>query len=328
MTIRELKMPNDLLPLADMLVETFQYPENPAWSVQADDEEDISREIRTLKRVWPLIRMAQTISKPLRDLFRGFVWEEDGKIGGVVIAQRRGSSHTWTVGTVGVLPEFRRRGLARKLLTRTLDDIRQRGGTHINLSVIDQNVPAYSLYRSLGFEHYSSETEYDLIPQGRVATPALMGGYELSRLDRFDWEKRYTLAKRITPDNIRPYTPVEVGRFKQPAAGRIIAPALDKMQKRVEKRFVFYSAGVLVAHSGFRTRPSLTGTSSIWAQLDPAHPALAAYLLAAALDAVVELSPTLRVQLSVPGWMPALAQSAEDLGFKKRLAYHELGLIL
>ena len=212
MTIRALGLPGDLLPLADMLVQTFQYPENPEWSVQADEEEDISREIRSLKRIWPLVRMAQWVSKPLRDFMRGFVWEESGRIGAVVMAQRRGSSNTWTIGTVGVLPEFRRRGLARQLLTRVVDDIRQRGGTHIVLGVIDQNVPAYSLYRSLGFGHYSSQVEFHLTPPGNSEQHSRPAGYSGSKLDRFDWETRYDLAKRISPSEVTKYEPVEAGR--------------------------------------------------------------------------------------------------------------------
>ena len=41
MTIRALSLPKDLLPLENMLVRTFQYPENPEWSIQADEEDGI-----------------------------------------------------------------------------------------------------------------------------------------------------------------------------------------------------------------------------------------------------------------------------------------------
>lgn len=328
MTIRALRLPGDLLPLADMLVQTFQYPENPEWSVQADEEEDISREIRGLKRLWPLFRMAQWVSKPMRDLLRGFVWEEDGQIGAAVITQRRGSTNTWTIGTVGVLPEFRRRGLARQLLKKTLDDVRQRGGKHIVLDVIDKNVPAYSLYRSLGFEHYSSQVEFNLTPQGNCEQHSCPADYSESILDRFDWEKRYDLAKRISPKNVTKYEPVEAGRFKRPAVVRVIAPLLDRVQKRVEKRSVVHKDGKIVGHFGYRTTATQKGTSSIWAQLDPEHSELAPYIVSNALTSATTLSPDLRVQFYAASWMPALLQAAEELGFTKRLEYHMLGLIL
>ncbi|MFC2083152.1 GNAT family N-acetyltransferase [Candidatus Bipolaricaulota bacterium] len=328
MTIRALRLPGDLLPLADMLVKTFQYPENPEWGIQADEEDDIAREIKTLRRLWPLFRVAQFISKPLKDIFRGFLWEEDGKIGAVVITQRQGSSNTWTVGTVGVLPEFRRRGLAKQLLTKSLEDIRRRGGTHIVLGVIDRNVPAYTLYRSLGFEHYSSQLEFQLAPKEDCEKSQLPKGFTEVPLDKFDWEKRYTLAKRVTPVGVAKYRPVEEGRFKTPAAFRLIEPLMSKMQRRREKRSLFRVGDMIVGHSGYRTTTSQKGTSTIWAYLDPEQPNLAPHVIGEALRSVTALSPSLRVRLMTSSWMPSLGQTATELGFTKRLEYHELGLIL
>lgn len=328
MTMRALRLPSDLMPLADMLVKTFQYPENPEWSIQADEEDDIAREIKTLRRLWPLIRVAQVFSKSTRDLIRGFLWEEDGKIGAVVIAQRRGSTNTWTIGTVGVLPEFRRRGLARKLLTRTLDDIRARGGTHVVLGVIDRNVPAYSLYKSLGFEHYSSQPEFSLTPKSVVAVRLLPEAFAQDPHDMFEWKKRYDLAKRITPSNVTKYDPIIPGRFKPPAILRIVDPLQNKMQKRTEKRSLFRKGSLVVGHSGYRSSRTPRGTSTIWAQIDPAHPDLAAYAMADALKSALAISPTKRVRFSTSSWMTDLCTAAEDLGFTKRLEYHLLGLLL
>ena len=78
MPMRPIKLPNDLLPLAEMLVDTFQYPENEAWSVQSDEQEQLVEGMRNLSRMWPLIRLIQLLSPPLRDLLRGYVWEENG----------------------------------------------------------------------------------------------------------------------------------------------------------------------------------------------------------------------------------------------------------
>jgi ribosomal protein S18 acetylase RimI-like enzyme len=328
MAVRALKLPDDLLPLAEMLVRTFQYPENPEWSIQSDEQEDIAREIRSLRRLWPLFRVAQTLSKPLRDMFRGFVWEEGDKIGAVVIAQRRGSTNMWTIGTVGVLPEFRRRGLARRLLTRAMDDIRDRGGTHLVLAVIDQNVPAYSLYRSLGFEHYNSQIEYHRIPGPPVAAAAMPVRYDDRHLARFDWQGRYTLASRITPQHIVAYEPVTPSRYRPPAAVRLLAPLLDRAQKRIEDRCAITQGGTIVAHGGYRTTKNQKGTSDVWIELDPKHPDVALPLLSKLSASVCSLSPTFRVQFSASSWMPALSEAAIALGFERRLEYHWLGLAM
>ena len=329
MTMRALRLPGDLLPLADMLVETFQYPENPEWSVQADEEEDISREIRSLRRLWPLIRVAQAVSKPMRDLFRGFVWEENGRLGAVVIAQRQSSTNMWTIGTVGVLPEFRRRGLARQLLTRTLDDIRSRGGTHVVLAVIDRNVPAYSLYTSLGFTHYSSQVEYHRIPeQADSPTASMPAQYTQRDLGRFDWQPRYALAQRITPESIAEYEPVTPDRYRAQRAIRLLVPVLDRMQKRVNKNTSVFLSETILARGGYRTTKTNKGTSVVWAEMDPEHPDLAVPLLSGLTGSVAAISPALRIQFSGQTWMPALCEAANTLGFEKRLEYHWLGLTI
>ena len=42
MSIRTLRLPDDLEPLSEMAAEMFQYPDHPEWSVQADEVESIA----------------------------------------------------------------------------------------------------------------------------------------------------------------------------------------------------------------------------------------------------------------------------------------------
>jgi RimJ/RimL family protein N-acetyltransferase len=60
-------------------------------------------------------------------------------------------SHCGTLG-VGLLPEFRGKGIGRKLMQRTIDAAFAFGLTRIELTVREGNVNAIALYRSLGFE--------------------------------------------------------------------------------------------------------------------------------------------------------------------------------
>jgi len=46
------------------------------------------------------------------------------------------------------------------------------------------------------------------------------------------------------------------------------------------------------------------------------------------LHKVVSKSPNLRVELGAPRWMPAVAEAAESYGFKKRVEYLKMGLVL
>jgi ribosomal protein S18 acetylase RimI-like enzyme len=60
-------------------------------------------------------------------------------------------SHCGTLG-VGLLPEFRGKGIGRKLMRRTIDAAFAFGLTRIELTVRESNVNAIALYKSLGFE--------------------------------------------------------------------------------------------------------------------------------------------------------------------------------
>lgn len=56
------------------------------------------------------------------------------------------------ITNVAVLPEYRRRGIARTLLTLLLDTCRSRGCERAFLEVAVTNTAALQLYRGMGFE--------------------------------------------------------------------------------------------------------------------------------------------------------------------------------
>lgn len=55
------------------------------------------------------------------------------------------------IGTVGVLPEYRGRGVATSLMTQTLNYLRDRGMKSATLFVEDKNISARNLYDKLGW---------------------------------------------------------------------------------------------------------------------------------------------------------------------------------
>jgi ribosomal protein S18 acetylase RimI-like enzyme len=129
MPMRLLQLPNDLLPMAKMTLDAWQYPENPQWSLQQDEEESLIESMKNFRRIWPIIRLAQWLSPNLRDILRGYVWEEDKQMMGFTNTNRQGNTDTWYISAVGVRPGYRRRGIAQKLVEATIELIRERGGT-------------------------------------------------------------------------------------------------------------------------------------------------------------------------------------------------------
>jgi ribosomal protein S18 acetylase RimI-like enzyme len=328
MPMRALRLPGDLTVLVEVLPLAFQYPENPEWSVRQDEMEDIIRTIHSIRRLWPIIRVLQLFSPALRDLFRGFVWEEDGRIVGAVMTQRHGTTALWEVGLVGVLPEYRRRGIARRLLSRSLGDLREREAERANLGVIDRNVPAYSLYTSLGFEHYGGVVEFEIETTGSPEVPVLPEGYVEEPVKRSrSWRVRYELDRRINPPELTRYEPVVLGRYRPPLLLRPVLPLLRVLRRRELKviRLRRTRDGQVVALGRYDVPKREGGVNSIRVVLDPEHPELADYLIAYHLGRAIARAPGRRVDFFVPDWMGHVLEAAERRGFTKRLHYHTLG---
>ena len=329
MTMRALRIPGDLLSLTNMFTDTFQYPENPEWNLRMDELQNVVRELRALRRFWPLFRIMQVFSPSMRDMFRGFVWEEEGRIVAASIAQRQGATSLWSIGMVGVLPKYRRRGLARRLLSRVLEDLRERGCEKVILSVIDGNVPAYSLYTSLDFEHYTGTIEFECSPSVPPAVPELPPEYIEERVKRTKlWPFQYELEKRTTPPEVARFQPVDIGRFRPAAVLRFFLPLINLAQRREVEPVLIRRAqdGKLVAWAAYSVPRTSGGLNQMGVRLDPDHAELADYLVAYHLERSAARGPGRRVDFFVPDWMTALVGSAERNGFTRRMHYHSLGL--
>jgi hypothetical protein len=53
MPIRPFILPKDLDTMNSLVMDGFEYPENPAWSVQEDEKEGMMGRINGVKRMWP-----------------------------------------------------------------------------------------------------------------------------------------------------------------------------------------------------------------------------------------------------------------------------------
>lgn len=69
-----------------------------------------------------------------------------------VTDRMRDSRDAAYVRQIGVVPEARRRGLGRRLLLSTMHEARRRGRSAMVLTVDAANLPAFALYRGLGWE--------------------------------------------------------------------------------------------------------------------------------------------------------------------------------
>jgi ribosomal protein S18 acetylase RimI-like enzyme len=330
MPIREIKLPQDLQAIADLATTSFQYPENPEWSIQEDEAEGLVNSIKNLQRLWPLINLLKIFSPTLRDIFIGHIWEEEGNPAGLVIIQRRGSTDKWYIGTVAVHPDFRRRGIARKLVEASLDLMRNRGGKIALLDVISGNLPAYNLYKDIGFEHFSSNIDLERSSKAYPEEPTLPEGYYQDKLKFSDWQSRYQLEERIIPEHITRYEPVEIGRFKRSWAIRLIIPLFIRAQgvRMLDFIIKLKESGQVVGRANIDLRTRSGGRHSVLVRLDPNYAHLTGYIFDFLLHQATQSKREHFTETTIPQWQPHLIEAAKDAGFEERLEFHRLGLVL
>ncbi|MBO1907515.1 GNAT family N-acetyltransferase [Microvirga sp. 3-52] len=89
----------------------------------------------------------------------------------IVLVARRG----WTarIAAMGIIPEYRGRGLGALALGEVLADLRQTGDRRLVLEVIDTNEPAVRLYHHLGFRKRRRLVGYRRSAGADVALAAL-----------------------------------------------------------------------------------------------------------------------------------------------------------
>lgn len=330
MTIRAMVLPGDLKPLVALLVQTFQYPENPEWSIMSDEKEELAGYLKAFRRLWPLFRIAQLLVPAFRDGMRGFVREEKGMLVAATIYHRLGATSAWDISTVGVLPDYRRRGFARCLVEATLSDICARGGKQVTLGVIEQNLPARSLYRSLGFEDFGGFAKYACTLDTPPKVPALPHEYTISRLKRFDWRARYELERRVTPPATQKYDPVTVGKMKDPLLVRPLISFLLAVRGTRESAYAIHSASLdkIVAIAGYSVPTRGKGMCRISVRLDPAHGELATFLIRYLQRDAFRLNRGRRIEISIRHWMPDVIHAASVCDMERRVDNRRMGLLL
>ena len=282
-----------------------------------------------MKKLWPLLKFLGIFSYQIRNNFKGFIWEEDGTPAGLATIHNQGKDE-WLVGNIGVLPEYRRRGIARKLFNHCLAYFEQQNCKRVYLQVIDGNTPAYLLYKDLGFEDYTGNCDMEHMGDKNIQPLPLPDGYEEKILGQYDWQTRYQHAMMITPDHVTKYSPIREKDFKIDFLKRIIIPLMDKAQGISRASFVYHDkatgkiAGRITA--GLRTREG--GVINAFIRLTPGHEALGDYLMNKILYLCATQSPDRRFSLDLPIWQKDAVSAAERAGFTTRVKFREMALMM
>jgi ribosomal protein S18 acetylase RimI-like enzyme len=107
-----------------------------------------------LKDAWPLLDLLAVLTWPEVVRFKAVV---DGQMVGFVAGDPRPSENMAWIATIGVLPDFQRRGIGRALLRACEQRLTQQC---IRLCVRVSNEPAIQLYQNEGYQAIDTWREY------------------------------------------------------------------------------------------------------------------------------------------------------------------------
>ena len=159
-------------------------------------------DMRALSRTGPLLWLLARVDHSL-PLLRGFVWFEAGRLVGNVTVTPANFDRNWVISNVAVEPAYRRRGIARRLMTAALDFAAQKHGGAL-LQVDADNPSARALYTSLGFQEQRLFTHwrrpgYYRPPSLPPDAPVLR---RLTRADSANAARVLALAEAARPNHL------------------------------------------------------------------------------------------------------------------------------
>lgn len=171
------------------------------------------RDMRSLGRAgWLGWLLARFLMPPFANPL-GYVWEEDGHlVGNASLLPVDHYPERWVLANVAVHADYRRRGIARKLVQSTLDLAHEVGAKKVVLQVRSGQVGARRLYEEQGFHTFGTRRSWTRPPN--LGKPGAPKGHPIRVREAEDWHAQWALAKRVHPEGlIWPY-PLSSGIFR------------------------------------------------------------------------------------------------------------------
>lgn len=326
MPVRPFKLPRDTDVIVNVIPRSFQYPENPEWNLDDSDIADIETQMKTAKRIYPLLRFAGLFLKRAAHVLDGFIWEEDGEPVAICNIIMQGDNR-WMIGNVSVVPQYRRRGIARKLVQACIDHAVAHGAEQILLDVVDGNVPAYELYNRLGFEHYSRRHILDYSGDMVISAENNLSVRELLLKD---WQLRRDFMKRVKPSEIQRFEPVKEDSYRIPLLLRPLVNLISSVVSSSRKHFaVMTEYGHIFAIATCDIPKSGKGVTRLQLTIDELYADHRPKILEWLVNQSMAINREARIELILPDWQEFDENtSPQSIGFIERVAYHRLGMLM
>jgi hypothetical protein len=207
---------------------------------------------------------------------QGFVWvENDQVVGNASLLPVTGYEYRWVMANVVVRPSFQRRGIARSLVSASLEHARSKQAREIILQVDQGNEAALGLYQGFGFSRSQARTTW--VRRSRIGTGAIPSTSVVRRREPDEWRGQYQLAQRVYPEGLIWPFPTTAGMFRpKPWEGRVRLSA--------DRHWVWIEQGVLLGSVSLRWALE-PGQMRVVMVVDPEHQGeIEGELLASALS--------------------------------------------
>jgi len=238
--IRPFRIHRDLPQLANLIELAFGSELNRTGN-------RIVAEMRRLAHAGPLLWLFAAFHTLLSPLVGGYVWIANGQlVGNVTLSLESRQRGLWSISNVAVHPDFRARGIARRLMEVALREADNKGAQLIVLEVRADNTAAHRLYRELGFEVYDTIAELSLPVHNwpsRVVLPSL----PLRKRRPGDWQGLYNLSKATTVAKAQKVRPIPVHHYRMGVERRVTRWLDDSMYGRQTSDWVLEENAQIVA---------------------------------------------------------------------------------
>lgn len=185
----------------------------------------------------PMFWLLSVTRSPLRDLFSGYVWLEQGRIvGNINVHTKYKGQRGWFISNLAVHPSYRRQDIALHLMRAGLELARGRGARRVSLEVRAGNIPAQRLYRKLGFAKVDSVSTMKLSGVCRVdAIPS--DQYRMKVVKPGEWKSVHQLAQDTLSAEAKEIIPVMEKDYRQTFPRRLLSNLGDTLRGQIVCRW-------------------------------------------------------------------------------------------
>jgi ribosomal protein S18 acetylase RimI-like enzyme len=241
---------------------------------------------------------------------RFLVAEADGKIVGTTMINNRGKSGY--ISSVMVHPDYRRRGIATRLMTDALSYVRRRKKARAVLQVDSTNTSAKSVYVKLGFKAFE-HLAYFVRETNSVHVPENASGVKIREFQKDDLDQVYNLIRASEDSNSLRIFDFTRKDLKTPFLQRMFRFATQKKLVAVlGSRIVGY------AEATYTTPKEAGRIGSISVRIDDRSLGIEKLLIEAANNEIAE-GGVGRIRITAPTAKQELMETVKDLGFREVL---------